>query len=89
MNDLVLSSGSIRVPVLVSHAGERAGMRFLELFTANIRNPNTRRAYARATQEFFTWCQVVGVTSLADVAPLHVATWIELQQQRLAAPSVK
>jgi hypothetical protein len=28
-------------------AGERAGMRFLEFFAANIRNPHTRRAYAR------------------------------------------
>ncbi len=89
MNGLVLSSGSLPVPALVSQAGHRAGMRFLEFFTANIRNPNTRRAYARATQEFLTWCQVVGVPSLADVAPLHVATWIELQTQRLAAPSVK
>jgi len=90
MNGIVLT-GSITglVPTLVSQAGERAGMRFLEFFTANIRNPNTRRAYARATQDFLTWCQVVGVPSLADVAPLHVATWIELQQQRLAAPSVK
>ncbi|WP_456293248.1 tyrosine-type recombinase/integrase [Pseudomonas sp. AK106] len=89
MNGLVLSSGSIQVPALVIQAGERAGRRFLEFFTANIRNPNTRRAYARATQEFLTWCQSVGVSGLADVAPLHVATWIELQQHRLAAPSVK
>ena len=90
MSGLVLT-GSItaHVPALVSQAGERAGIRFLEFFTANIRNPNTRRAYARATQEFLTWCQVVGVPSLTEVAPLHVATWIELQGQTLAAPSVK
>lgn len=90
MNGIV-QTGSItaQVPALISRAGERAGIRFLEFFTANIRNPNTRRAYARATQEFLTWCQVVGVTSLADVAPLHVATWIELKGQKLAAPSVK
>lgn len=90
MSGLVLTgSVSADVPVLVSQAGERAGMRFLEFFTANIRNPNTRRAYARATQEFLTWCQVVGVPSLTEVSPLHVATWIELQMQTLAAPSVK
>ncbi|OZY43970.1 integrase [Pseudomonas lundensis] len=64
-------------------------MRFLEFFTANIRNPNTRRAYARAVNEFLTWCQAVGVPDLGAVAPLHVATWIELQTQTLAAPSVK
>jgi hypothetical protein len=33
------------VPVLVAVAGERAGMRFLEFFAANIRNPHTHRAY--------------------------------------------
>ncbi|GLX91806.1 integrase [Pseudomonas fragi] len=83
------SAVSAPVPMLVSQAGEPAGMRFLEFFTANIRNPNTRRAYARATNEFLTWCGAVGVPRLADVAPLHVATWIELQTQTLAAPSVK
>jgi site-specific recombinase XerD len=90
MSGLVLT-GSIttHVPVLISHAGERAGMRFLEFFTANIRNPNTRRAYARAADEFLTWCADVGVPTLAAVAPLHVSTWIELQMQRLSAPSVK
>ncbi|VVP46898.1 Tyrosine recombinase XerD [Pseudomonas fluorescens] len=77
------------LPALISHAGERAGMRFLEFFTANIRNPNTRRAYARAVNEFLTWCQTVGVPDLLAVGPLQVATWIELQTQTLAAPSVK
>lgn len=90
MSGLVLTgSATTHVPALVSQAGERAGMRFLEFFTANIRNPNTRRAYARAANEFLIWCADVGVPNLAAVAPLHVATWIELQQQRLAAPSVK
>lgn len=78
-----------QVPALISQAGERTGTRFLEFFTAHIRNPNTRRAYARATNEFLTWCQAVGVPDLGAVAPLHVATWIELQTQTLAAPSVK
>jgi integrase/recombinase XerC len=36
------------LPTLVIAAGERARMRFLEFFTANIRNAHTRRTYARA-----------------------------------------
>jgi len=40
-------------------------MRFLEFFAANIRNPHTRRAYARAADEFLTWCASVGVPSIA------------------------
>jgi hypothetical protein len=42
-----LSSGGVRArPALVTAAGVRASMRFLEF--ANIRNPHTRRAYSRA-----------------------------------------
>ncbi|MGV8864795.1 MAG: tyrosine-type recombinase/integrase [Pseudomonas sp.] len=90
MSGLVLTSSvTAHVPALVGQAGERAGVRFLEFFAANIRNANTRRAYARAVNEFLTWCAEVGVPNLAAVAPLHVSTWIELQMQRLAAPSVK
>jgi hypothetical protein len=42
-----------RAPALVAAAGERASYRFFEFFTAQIRNPHTRRAYARAAVEFF------------------------------------
>jgi hypothetical protein len=52
MNELVLLRSS-RLPALVVAAGERASMRFLEFFAANIRNPHTRRAYARAAEDFW------------------------------------
>ena len=39
-----------RAPALVAAVGERASYRFFEFFTANIRNPHTRRAYARAAR---------------------------------------
>jgi hypothetical protein len=45
----ISSSG---LPTLVVAAGDRAAIRFLEFFAANIRNPQTRRAYARAAEEF-------------------------------------
>jgi site-specific recombinase XerC len=77
------------LPALVAAAGERAGMRFLEFFAANIRNPHTRRAYARAADKFLTWCADAGVPSIAAVQPVHVATWIETGTRELAAPSVK
>ena len=90
MNPLVLSTTVTNtLPALISQAGERAGVRFVEFFTANIRNPNTRRAYARAVNEFLSWCHSVGVPDLGAVGPLHVAIWIELQTQTLSAPSVK
>ncbi|HJT71483.1 MAG TPA: tyrosine-type recombinase/integrase [Terriglobales bacterium] len=88
MNQIVTLAGS-HTPALVAAAGERASMRFLEFFAANIRNPHTRRAYYRAADEFLAWCASAGVPSLAAVQPLHVATWIEASTRELAAPSVK
>jgi site-specific recombinase XerD len=77
------------LPAIVAAAGERASLRFLEFFAANIRNPHTRRAYYRAAEEFLGWCASIGVLSIADVRPLHVSTWIEAATRELAAPSVK
>jgi site-specific recombinase XerD len=77
------------LPELVAAAGESAGMRFLEFFAANIRNPHTRRAYARAADEFLAWCAGSGVPSIGAIQPVHVATWIEAGTRELAAPSVK
>ena len=84
-----LTTGQGQVPALVVVAGERASMRFLEFFAANIRNLHTRRAYARAADEFLAWCAIAGVPSIAAVQPVHVATWIEAGTRELAAPSVK
>ena len=77
------------LPVLVAAAGGSASMRFLEFFAANIRNPHTRRAYARAPDEFLAWCAAAGVPSIGAVQPMDVATWIEAGTRELAAPSVK
>ena len=56
------------VPALIADAGEQAGWRYVEFFTANIRNPNTRRAYARACRPFFAWCDERGLTLDDDPA---------------------
>ena len=77
------------LPALVVAAGDRAGTRFLEFFASTIRNPHTRRAYARAVEAFLAWCEERAVPSISSVQPLHVATWIELQTRERAAPSVK
>ncbi len=77
------------VPALFAAAGERAATRFIEFFTANIRNPNTRRAYFNATAAFSDWCEGHGIDELVDVEPVHVAAYVEQLQDSLAAPSVK
>ena len=58
-----------QLPEIVSAAGDRAQTRFFEFFAANIRNKNTRRAYAQATREFLAWCERGRVASIADVKP--------------------
>jgi site-specific recombinase XerD len=76
------------VPVLVANMGEQASWRYIEFFTANIRNPNTRRAYARAAVHFFSWCDVRHL-SLSTIRPFDVAAWIEELQQHHSPPGVK
>ena len=44
------------VPRIVAEAGDDATMRFVEFFTAQIHNPNTRKAYGRAVTDFCHWC---------------------------------
>ncbi|MGI4793739.1 MAG: tyrosine-type recombinase/integrase [Janthinobacterium lividum] len=88
MNQITLSAVAV-IPPLVNAAGERAGIRFFEFFASTIRNPHTRRAYARAVTDFLAWCENYGVPSITAVQPLHVASWIELQTRERSAPTVK
>jgi len=76
-----------RLPV-VARAGEKTAWRFLEFFTANIRNKNTRAAYAQACSRSFDWCDERGL-QLEQLQPVIVASYIEGLQNPLAAPSVK
>ena len=52
------------VPAMIAAAGERAALRFIDFFTAHIRNPNTRAAYGVAVRGFFSWLEMRGVTEL-------------------------
>ena len=52
----LIRAGLDALPSIIRAQGERASRRFIEFFTANIRNRNTRMAYARAVKQFFDWC---------------------------------
>ena len=89
-HELIEAGNGTTVPLPALYAPTpHAARRTLEFFAANIRNPNTRKAYARAAADFATWCAEHGLHELAAIAPLHVAAYIEELQRRLAAPSVK
>jgi site-specific recombinase XerD len=76
------------VPAVIAEAGDAAGWRYVEFFTANIRNPNTRRAYVRACGTFFSWCEERGI-SLGTIRPYDVSSYIEFRQQTHSVPDVK
>ena len=87
--------GFAGLPAIISAAGERASFRFIEFFTANIRNPNTRVSYGRAVREFCACCEDRGVT-LEALNPVIVAGYIEMLGQPIekhgrgySKPSVK
>ncbi len=80
---------TLYAPAIITAAGPRASYRFLEFFTANIRNPHTRRAYARAAVEFFDWLAAHGVTQLTAIESVHVAAYVEQLQKARSAPTAK
>ena len=86
---MIIANTETLIPVQVAAAGEQAAIRFIEFFTANIRNPNTRAAYARAVSDFFRWCEGRGLHRLNAVRPVHVAGYVEEIGKTRAAPSVK
>jgi len=76
------------VPVLIAQQGEQAAWRYIEFFTANIRNPNTRRAYARACSRFLAWGEQRCLT-LATIRPFDIGAYVERLGHEVSAPSVK
>jgi hypothetical protein len=50
---VAIGPGLDALPAIIRGQGKRASRRFIEFFTANIRNRNTRAAYARAVKQFF------------------------------------
>ena len=80
-------AGFEQIPTIIGRAGRRATWRFIEFFTATIRNKNTRAAYAQAISQFFAWCEKQRIQSLEQINPVVVAAYIE--HHTSAAPTVK
>jgi len=78
----------VTLPAVIHDAGPRARKRFVEFFTAQIANDNTRAAYARAVRDFFVWCEDRGV-GLLQVEPVVVAAYVKGLEQGRSVPTVK
>jgi site-specific recombinase XerD len=82
------AGAALHLPAVIDQAGERARRRFVEFFTAEIRNPHTRKAYVLATGRFLGWCERRGL-GLEQLEPFLVASYVEELAGELAAASVK
>jgi integrase/recombinase XerD len=80
MAEIYRFGGSCKKPHLlprsITNAGEKAVRRFIQFFVANIRNKNTRLAYARAIYQFFDWCEAHSL-ELHQIAPEFISLYIE------------
>lgn len=76
------------LPQLIVDAGPAASRRFVEFFTANIQNANTRAAYARAVSQFCAWCELRGF-ELQRLQPVVIAAYIEDVGRHRSKQSVK
>src|SRR4051794_27963860 len=82
------TAGLDAVPAVIADAGEQATRRFIEFFTAHIRNKNTRRNYGQAAQRFSDWCDRHRLP-LDQLNPVLVAAYVEEIGRKMAAPTVK
>lgn len=78
----------VALPAVIETAGPATTERFVEFFTASIRNRNTRAAYWRACDQFLGRCEEAGLT-LDGIQPVHVAGYVEHLSQSASAPTVK
>jgi len=81
-------SNCLPAPRLIARAGQKAKRRFLEFFTATIRNKNTRVAYYRACADFLAWCDDHGF-SLITIEPIVVAAYVEYLGGIYSRPTIK
>ena len=81
-----LSPGAPPVLFLQSESMSR---HFWEFFTAQIPNPNTRRAYYGAISQFSAWCRWFDITDILALQPIHVAGWVQDSQRVRSRPTVK
>lgn len=71
-----VTDSSFLLPAAITDMGDAASRAFIDFFTAQIRNKNTRAAYGRNVSRFLAWIDEHQVV-LPMVEPHHVALYIE------------
>ena len=78
-----------QLPSIITNGGDGTARRFVEFFAVNIRNPNTRRAYARAVKQFMAWCEERGAFQIDQITPMAVAAYLEERTRERNPQTVK
>ena len=84
---LVLAEAASLTSVFTARPEARTRMR--DFFSSHIRNPNTRRVYREAVRQLSAFCTEHGIQDLAQVQPIHVAAFVEVQIKLNSKPTVK
>jgi len=82
------TEGAQHLPRIITDAGDKALLSFVNYFTAEIPNENTRRAYLQAWRQFGKWAEGRGVR-LDQVKPFMLAAYREELLKRYHVRSVK
>jgi integrase/recombinase XerD len=85
--ELILKSAQTALSIFSARPEARTRLR--DFFSSHIRNPNTRRAYREAVRQFSAFCAENGIGDLAQVEPIHVAAFVEMQLKVHSKPTVK
>lgn len=89
VSPVAMTTTGFVVPAIIDRSGMSARKRFIEFFTANIRNHNTRKAYALAISDFLAWCNHSGLQDITAIDPVLIAYYIEKLQTKVSVPTVK
>lgn len=76
MTTTLAPPSSFPLPPALAGMGDEAATAFVDFFAAQIRNANTRAAYARAVGRFLSWLDEQG-TPLKHTQPVLVAGYTE------------
>ena len=74
--ELVSPYDGFAVPAIVADLGDEAIEHFVNFFTAEIENDNTKEAYGRAVAKFLQACEKKGL-GLREIKPVTVAGYIK------------
>jgi site-specific recombinase XerD len=78
-------------PIAVALASDHVRLTLETFFKAEVRNPNTRRAYQNGAKDFFVYLSACPhVDTLDAINALHVSAWLDAMAERgLSTPTIK